>query len=124
MRPILALPLLLAACSTPDIAALNAPDLARAAYPELIPTQRILSQVPRDTARVTVAASALSAEAAGLRTRAAGIAARQQPGVSPAVRANNLRARAAAMRGPALTEAERDALRLRLQQLRTRAAEG
>ena len=122
MRPTLALVLLLCACGTPNIPELAAPELARAAYPQLIPTQRILAQVPRDRSRVLQAAAALPAEAAGLNARASALSARAQPGVSPAMRAANLRARAAAMRGPALTEAERDALRRRVAELRARIA--
>ena len=116
--------LFLCACAVPNVPALQAPDLARAAYPQLIPTQRILAQVPQSGARVTQAAASLSAEAAGLRRRATVTAAREQPGVSPAIRAANLRARADAMRGSALTEAERDALRIRVRALQAQIAQG
>lgn len=102
--------LALAACTAlPEIEASGLEAAIAAPYPELVPLEQALTSA--DTPRRLT-----SEEAAALRARAAAL-----PGSvpstgpdAPADRVARLRARAEALRGPATTEADIEAMRLRI----------
>lgn len=100
MRSALASLLFVAACALPQIDAPEVASVERTAYPRLVPFDEVLDRIPTE-GRITPAVTA-----------------------SLDARAGNLRARAAAMRSSALTEAERRRIREALARLRARIDRG
>lgn len=125
MLPVLPALLLLAACAVPRLDVPNDAAIARADYPRLIPSDRIAARADAQAVQISPAVTAGIRERAGdLQRRAAGQPDALAPAASGTLRARaaDLRRRATLMRQSALTDADRERLRMAPLRLRERTA--